>query len=431
MPWLALYNLLAHIALPFALAYHWYRSISRGRKAAFGERLGLLLPATRQLLQGAPLVWLHAVSVGEVIAARPLIKGLRRRYPNHKILLSVTTETGRSVAEKDSLADQTMYFPFDVLPVVKRMLDETQPQAIIIMETEIWPIFILEARRRAIPVFLANGRISARSFPRYQKFAWFFKPTLERFTALGMQSSLDYERIVAIGAPPERCSVPGNLKYDILASPVTPDERHELRQRYRIPESLFIMTAGSTHAGEEQQILSSYVSLLKNHPTLFLILVPRHPERTTEVEELIQAAGLQWQRLSTLATVQADLSAGTVLLVDTIGELMRLYAVADIAFVGGSLVPHGGHNLLEPASRGIPMLFGPHMANFREITDLVVEYGAGVQVRSSEELVEALDDLLTSDALCQVLGRNGLNLMQETGGATERYLDLIASHLKP
>lgn len=431
MSWLFFYSLLAYLALPFALAYHWYRSISRGRKAAFGERLGFLSPAARQRLQGSPLIWLHAVSVGEVIAARPLIKGLRRRYPNHRILLSVTTETGRAVAEKDNLADLTIYFPFDVLSVVKRMLDTTQPQAIIIMETEIWPIFILEARRRAIPVFLANGRISARSFPRYRKFAWFFKPTLEQFTALGMQSSLDYERIVAIGAPTERCSVPGNLKYDILASPVTADERQELRRRYRIPESLFILTTGSTHAGEEQQILSSYASLLKSHPTLFLILVPRHPERTAEVEELIKAAGLQWQRLSTLSAAPADLSAGTVLLVDTIGELMRLYAVADIAFVGGSLVPHGGHNLLEPASRGIPMLFGPHMANFREITNLVLEYGAGIQVSSPEELIEALDDLLTSEALCQVLGRNGLNMMQETGGATERYLDLLAPHIKP
>jgi len=427
--WLLLYSLLTLIALPFALLYHWYRSISRGRKSAFAERFGRLSSNSLNLLEGQQVLWIHAVSVGEVIAARPLLKGLRGRYPGYRLLLTVTTETGRSVAEKDGLADVVTYFPFDVSFAVCRLLDVVKPLAVIIMETEIWPVFTLSAYRRKIPLFLANGRISARSFPRYQRFAWFFRPVLQCFSGLGMQSTADLERILAIGAPAERSQVLGNLKHDIPFSPVEPDERRQLRSSYHIPDGVVVLTVGSTHPGEEEPVLEAYQQLRGRFPDLILILVPRHPERSVEVEVLIRQREMTVIRRSQLDRQTSACTAGTVLLVDTVGELMRLYALSDLAFVGGSLVPTGGHNLLEPASRGIPQLFGPHMDNFREITALVLDYGAGIQVADHAELQDVITDFLLSTELRQVIGTNGLKLLRDSGGALKRHLAMLQGGL--
>lgn len=424
---MAAYHLLTWGALPFAVLYHWYRSVSRGRRAAFGERFGVVPRDARGVLNGQPLVWLHAVSVGEVIAARPLLKGLRQQYPDHQVLLSVTTETGRGVAEKDQLADLVIYFPFDLLPAVRRLLDATAPRVIIIMETEIWPVFVHEARRRKIPLLLANGRISERSFPRYRRLAWFFRPVLHCFSCLGMQSEADRERIVAIGAPAERTHVLGNLKYDIPCSTVTPHERQSLRERYALPQDALIFTAASTHAGEEEPLLAVWKELARQQPYLRYVLVPRHPERAAEVAALAEHHGFSCRRRTTLAGPGAPpLAANELLLVDTVGELNSIYQLSDLVFVGGSLVPSGGHNLLEPAACGIPSLFGPYTANFREVTALVLQYGAGVQVAGQHELLEAARDFLVSSELRQVIGANGLKLMRNTGGATQRYLTAVA-----
>lgn len=431
MSWLPLYHILTWFALPFALAYHWYRSISRGRKAAFGERLGFISSANKALLSGKPLLWIHAVSVGEVIAARPLLKGLRGEYPGHQLLLSVTTETGRGVAERDKLADLVIYFPFDTGFAVRRLLDLAKPEAIVVMETEIWPMFILEASRRQIPLFLANGRISSRSFPRYRRFSRFFRPILNRFSWLGMQSDQDRERIVAIGAPPDRTVVTGNLKYDIPFAPVGLDEREQLRKDYRIRPGVTVFSAASTHPGEEGLLLPVYRRLLQRFPELLLALVPRHPERGGEVAAAAAAAGFKVLRRSALPEQGEFCEAGELLLVDTVGELMQIYALSDLAFVGGSLVPTGGHNLLEPASRGIPFIFGPYMDNFREIATLALEYGAGVQVSDSQGVEDAAAEFLATSELRQVIGSNGLKLLRDSGGATRRQLELLAGALSP
>lgn len=423
---MALYNLLTLVALPFALLYHWYRSVSRGRKAAFGERFGMVPEAVRNALAGRPLIWLHAVSVGEVIAARPLLKALRQTYAGYGLLLSVTTETGRGVAERDGLADAVVYFPFDILPAVRRMLAGTAPRLIIVMETEIWPVFTQEAVRCSIPLVLANGRISERSFPRYRRFTWFFRPILERFSLLGMQSAADRERIVAIGAPAERTVVLGNLKYDIPFGRVPRAERERLRMQFRIAPGLDVLVAGSTHPGEEEQVLAVYRQLLHAVPDAVLILVPRHPERADAVAELVRRAQFDCLRRSALATTAASCDPGTVLLVDTVGELMQLYALSDLAYVGGSLVPTGGHNLLEPASLGIPTLFGPHMANFREVAELVVRYGAGRQVADTAQLAERAAELLRQPDERYRMGERGLCLLEECSGALRRHLDAVA-----
>jgi 3-deoxy-D-manno-octulosonic-acid transferase len=423
-----IYNLLSVFLLFPVLAYHLYRSVSRGRPAAFAERFGYLSADELAKIDKRPLIWLHAVSVGEAIAARPLLKALRSRYPDHAILVSNTTETGRATAATFPEQDLCIYFPFDFLPAVRRTLDALRPEIVIIMETEIWPNFTREAASRNIPVILANGRISDRSFARYLKFSWFFRHPLQLFSRLCMQTETDCERIIAIGAPAERTERSGNLKYDIPYRQVDPQEKHQLKQQYLIPAELFVLTAGSTHAGEEQIVIDTYKRLLPFCASLFLVLVPRHPERATEVAQLLERSGLPFRRRTALPGTEA-FRAGEVLLVDTIGEMMNLYASAEIAFVGGSLVPTGGHNLLEPASLGVASVFGPHMSNFREIAELVRQYGAGVAVASADDFLESCKTLISSPELRQVLGQNGLKLMRDNGGATGRHLDVIGRYL--
>lgn len=423
-----IYNLLSILLVFPVIAYHLYRSISRGRPPALAERFGFIPAAELSGIRNRPVIWLHAVSVGESIAARPLLKALRGRYPDHAILVSNTTETGRKTASTFPEKDLCIYFPFDFLPVVRRALDAIQPELVIIMETEIWPNFTREAASRNIPVILANGRISDRSFARYLKFSWFFRHALQLFSRLCMQTGTDCERIIAIGAPAERTQKSGNLKYDIPFRQVDQDEKRRLKEQYSIPDGLLVLMAGSTHAGEEQYVIDTYRKLLLVFEGLFLVLVPRHPERATEVAALLERSGIPFRRRTSL-TGPEEFQKGEALLVDTVGEMMKLYAISDVAFVGGSLVPTGGHNLLEPASLGVASVFGPHMGNFREIAELVLQYGAGVQVDSPEALTESCRTLITSSELRRVLGLNGLKLMRDNGGATERHMEVVADYL--
>ena len=422
------YNLLSIFIFIPVVCYHLYRSISRGRPAALAERFGFIPEEELSGICNRPVIWLHAVSVGESIAARPLLKALRSRYPGHAILVSNTTETGRGTASSFPEKDLCIYFPFDFLPAVRRTLDSIRPELVIIMETEIWPNFTREAASRNIPVILANGRISDRSFARYLKFSWFFRHALQLFSRLCMQTETDCERIIAIGAPPGRTVKTGNLKYDIPFRQVDQDEKRHMKGQYTIPDGLLVLMAGSTHAGEEQIVIDTYRKLLPVLDGLFLVLVPRHPERAAEVASLLERAGIPFRRRTALPCSE-EFQKGEVLLVDTVGEMMSLYAISDVAFVGGSLVPTGGHNLLEPASLGVASVFGPHMTNFREIAELVLQYGAGVQVDSPEGLTESFRTLIASAELRRVLGLNGLKLMRDNGGATEWHMEIVAEYL--
>ncbi|MEI7815963.1 MAG: 3-deoxy-D-manno-octulosonic acid transferase [Desulfuromonadales bacterium] len=410
------------------MLYHLYRSVSRSRPPAFRERFGYIPANQLSIIDNRPVIWLHAVSVGEAIAARPLLKALRKHYPDHAVLVSNTTETGRGISTTFPEKDLCIYFPFDFLPAVRNSLDSIKPKIIIIMETEIWPNFTREAARRGIPIVLANGRISDRSFSRYLKFSWFFRHALQLFSCLCMQTETDRERIIAIGAPPERTLATGNLKYDIPVCQVGINEQECLRREYSIPDKLVVLTAGSTHAGEEQYVITMFKELAATADNLFLILVPRHPERSGEVAANLKESGLAFRRRTELSS-SVKFKQGEVLLVDTIGEMMNLYALSDIAFVGGSLVPTGGHNLLEPASTGVASIFGPYMTNFREISELVLHYGAGIQIQSPEELTTSMRTLIASFELRRVLGQNGLKMMRDTGGATERHMEVIARYL--
>lgn len=422
------YNILSLFLLVPVFLFNIYRSIRLGWPLATAERFGLVPGVELAKIGGRPVIWLHAVSVGEVIAARPLLKALRSRYPQHAIVVSNTTETGRTASSAFPEIDLCLYFPFDFLFSVRAILGSVKPRIIILMETEIWPNFSREARRKGIPLLLANGRISDRSFGRYLKFSWFFRPSLRCFSAICMQSETGLERIVAIGADPDHTRVAGNLKNDIPFHQVSGEERGRLRGRYSIPEDVCVLTAGSSRDGEERHLISTYRELSAEIEGLFLVLAPRHPERSVEIAALLEGAGLCYRR-RTAISADHPFRSGEVLLVDTIGEMMDLYALSDIAFVGGSLVPLGGHNLLEPASVGVPSVFGPHMANFREIETLVLRYGAGIQVQTPQELTASCRSLVMSADLRRVLGQNGLKMMRDNGGAAELHMEVVAGYL--
>jgi 3-deoxy-D-manno-octulosonic-acid transferase len=424
-----LYNMVTTMLILPVTLFHFYQKLRGSRPPALSERLGAIPQAQLQKIGKRPVIWVHAVSVGETLAAKPLILALRGRYPGHAILVSNSTATGREVAGGIRGVDLNICFPFDFLPAVRRALHAIRPEAIVIMETEVWPNFTREAARRNIPVLLANGRISDRSFGRYLKFSWAFRPALQLFSALGMQSPLDAERIVAIGARAERTLPLGNLKFDIPFRTVPEGEKSALRDSYSIPTALSVFTAGSTRPGEEEIVLDAYRELLAKRPDLFLVLVPRHPERAGEVAQLLERKGLSYRRRTQLGSSSNSFGAGEVLLVDTVGELMKLYTLADLVFVGGSLVPTGGHNLLEPASVGVPCLFGPHMNNFREISALVLRYGAGIQLKSGDEVAPVLARLLEDSDERRRLGRNALKMMEENGGATKRHMEMVERYL--
>ncbi|WP_243374029.1 3-deoxy-D-manno-octulosonic acid transferase [Geotalea sp. SG265] len=420
-----LYNLIAVISIPFVVSYHLYRSLSRGRRTAFAERFGFISATELETLRGSDVIWLHAVSVGETIAAVPLVKALRRHYPEKKIVISNVTETGREVARKMAGVDLCIYFPFDYPFAVARALEAVNPTLVLIMETEIWPNFIRKARALGIPVVLVNGRISDRSFRRYLKLSWFFGPVLRQLSAICVQSGEDARRIEAIGARPDQVQVTRNLKYDIAVPIRSLAECEELKSRYGLPGNCLIFTAGSTHEGEEQLVISAYQAALKAGIVVVMVLVPRHPERARQVAELLAAAGISYRLRSTLAEVPGKLAVGETLLVDTVGELLNLYAVSDVVLVGGSLVPTGGHNLLEPAALSVPAIFGPHMDNFREISSLVLAGGAGIQVADGGELAVQLQDLLKDSERRRQVGMYGARLIAENSGSAELHCAVI------
>jgi 3-deoxy-D-manno-octulosonic-acid transferase len=420
----AAYNILSLFLLIPVFLFNIFRAIKHGWPLATAERFGLVSKDSLAKIQGRPVIWVHAVSVGEVIAARPLLKALRIRYPNHALVVSNMTETGRTTASGFPEINLCLYFPFDFLPSVRAILGTIKPRVIIIMETEIWPNFSREAHRRNIPLVLANGRISDRSFKRYLKFSWFFRPSLRCFSSLCMQSDVVRERIIAIGADPRNTLVTGNLKNDIPSRQISQEERERLRRQYALPNDCIVLIAGSTRDGEEPFVIAAFKELAAQIGNLALVLVPRHPVRGGEIAALLDAAGLSYQRRTSLSS-DSRVESGEVLLVDTVGEMMNLYALSDCAYVGGSLVPLGGQNLLEPACVGVPSVFGPHMENFREIEALVLHYGAGIRIQTPEELTSTWRTLITSPELRRVLGQNGLKLLRDNGGATERHMDVI------
>jgi 3-deoxy-D-manno-octulosonic-acid transferase len=436
------YRILTAAGMLLLAPYYALRGWRRGEpSSALRERLGTV-PAeivARAAHSRAPdgsapgAIWIHAVSVGEVLAAVPLAEGLQRRFPGHAVFVSTTTETGRRLArERLQSVDGIFYFPLDWIVPVRRALRAIRPALVIVMETEIWPNFLREARRRNIPVIFANARISEKSFARFKRWEFligeFFKRTLEDAELFLAQTPEDAARLREMGAPEERVAVTGNLKYD-GEPPATSRFGAWLADQIRTQERWPVFLAGSVVAEEEQAVLAAYDIVQRQWRHALLVLAPRKPDRFDAAAGIAASAGWNVVRRSAV-DLQAPLDENAdVLVLDSIGELAGLYALANAVFVGGSLVPAGGHNILEPAWFSKPPVFGRSVQNFRDMAAQFLAAKAGVQVGSGEELGRVWVQLIEDNGLRERMGQAARSLSERNRGATMRSLDRIAAVL--
>ena len=415
-----LYSFLFHLGLPLIALRLWLRA----RKApAYAQRVG------ERFARGLPPmqkggIWVHAVSVGESIAAAPMIRALLARYPQLPITVTCMTPTGSERIQSMFANEpriQHCYLPYDFPRAAGRFLDHIQPRIGVIMETELWPNHIHQCARRGIPTVLANARLSERSARGYGKFAKLTRPMLAEMSLIAVQTETEAQRFRDLGARPECVTVTGSIKFDLTIDPQLLERATQQRDDWQTT-SRPVWIAASTHAGEDEVVLAAHRELLKKHPEALLILVPRHPERFNSVFELSQQQGFASIRRSTAEPVT---SVTSVLVGDTMGELLFLYALADIAFVGGSLVPNGGHNLLEPAALDKPVLSGPHLFNFLEIAAMLRSAGALEEVSDSAGLAAVVQRLIEQPEQAKGMADAGLAVMKANQGALQRLLDGI------
>jgi 3-deoxy-D-manno-octulosonic-acid transferase len=411
-----LYNLLTYLLyLPY-VGFWLVRGITnRSYLQRLGERLGFGYPRLEHS------IWIHAVSVGEVVAAVPLIRALGRRYPDRPLLVTTVTPTG--AARVESLFGDEVhhtYIPFETPTMVNRFFAATNPDIALVLETEIWPNLYRGCGVRGIPLVLVSARISPRSVRSYRRLLPLFRETLSHGIIIAAQSDADAERFLSLGAAPERTKVTGNIKFDVELPPDLPVRGRELHRELFGTRPVWI--AASTHEGEEEIVLDAHERLLKSHPELLLVLVPRHPQRFQGVREMIDK-----RRLGVVARTDGKpcLASTQVFLGDTMGELTLFYAASDVAFVAGSLVPIGGHNLLEPAALGLPLLSGPHVFNAQDIADMFVAKGACRLVKDADELAAEVSRLLSDPDSAARLGDAGRDILERNRGALARLLAMI------
>lgn len=408
------YSLLLYLLVPWALVRLAWRGLgNRGYWRRWRERFGFVPPLS------APTIWLHAVSVGEVRASAPLVKALLNDYPGHRILMTTMTPTG-SATVHELFGDRVAhcYAPYDLPTAVGRFLNRNQPRLALIMETELWPNLFHQCHARAIPLILANVRLSEKSARGYRRFAGLTRATLSKVRAVGAQAAEDAERMRALGAG--ALEVTGNIKFEMEIPAGLAAKAASLRHGFG---SRPVWIAASTREGEEPLVLQAFKRLRADFPKLLLILVPRHPERFELVNKLCAQQGFRVQRRSArLSNIAPDTS---IFLGDTMGELLLFYAAADVAFIGGSLVPLGGQNLLEAAVLAIPVVFGPHMFNFREISRMTLERGAGRQVNSAAELADAIAQYLKDSDMRHAAGEAGRQMLADNRGALTKTLALV------
>lgn len=416
----ALLILVAVLVLPFLSLK---RVLTRKNPYGIRERFGLYKNKQIEELGKKKVVWLHAASVGETRVALLLARQIKGENQDQVVLVTNMTKTGLLVSKQSEFVDFSLLFPFDLSFSVGRLLDLVRPELIIIVETELWPNFIRLAAQRDIPLVMVNGRLSDRSFPRYRALRFLLKPILECFSAFCMQSQVDAERIAVLGAPREKIENTGNLKFDYSLKDVTAEEVRLRKVMYRLPEDVAILVAGSTHAGEEKLLLKVYRELVQDvDRELVLVLIPRYPDLKREIQGRLKDSKLDYRLRSNLSDEDPLISPGEVLVVDTLGEVLDLYSLADLVFVGGSLVPVGGHNLLEAALLAKPVLFGPHVQNFQEISAKLIRAGAGIKVTDQQDLVCKMKMMLNDPARCRAMGEAGRSLIVENAGATERTM---------
>ncbi|HVQ40100.1 MAG TPA: 3-deoxy-D-manno-octulosonic acid transferase [Pyrinomonadaceae bacterium] len=429
-----IYSLLLGLGFLILLPRFLFDAFRHGKYVAgFRERLGKLAPLDTS---GQPVIWVHCVSVGEAQAAVPLVQGLRQKFPSHAIAISTITLTGQNLARKifKGQAARVFYFPFDWRFVARRTLKAINPAIVLLMETELWPGFLRECESQQIPTVIVNGRLSERSFRRYRRITRLMSRVLRSISLAVMQTEADAARLKHLGMDAARTHVSGNMKFDAGTVPLNDSLSAEFRRRFKLTGDTPLILAASTHAPEEEILLNALRQLSAGAaPKPRLMIAPRHPERFSEVADLLKAAGLQWTR-RTAAAAATDAETEVVLL-DSIGELKSAYSLASIVFVGGSIANTGGHNILEPAAVGAAVITGPHTYNFKLVVETFVDADAIIQLQSSSnaaaatELAQVLSELLSNPGRQHELGNRAQTLVSQNRGATERTLDLLGSLL--
>ena len=412
-----LYTLVAYLLLaPIFCGVLWFRGLRDARyRRNFGERFG------RGTTLAEPSIWVHAVSVGEVQAAAVLVRTLYDRYPGVPLVVTTLTPTGdeRARALLGDRAD-VRYLPLDLPGSVKKFFDRVKPRIAVIFETELWPNIYHECRRRRVPLVLASARLSPRSMDHYRRFLSLFSELLSSQVTIAAQGESDAERFRSLGADPERTHVTGNLKFDFTVPANVSTKGAWLRQHYAAGREVWV--AGSTHAGEEAQVLEAHREVRRTHPGAILVLAPRHQQRFGEVASWLEKQNVRFIRRSQPSARTPDLE---VVLVDTLGELLDFYAMGDVAFVGGTLVEVGGHNLLEPAALGLPVLAGPHNFNGADIAKVLVECGGALIVADAKELAARVSVLLSNPVERARIGALGRECVEGNRGALDKLLGLI------
>jgi 3-deoxy-D-manno-octulosonic-acid transferase len=426
---LLFYNLALLVVLIVGAPWWLFRMATTQKyRQGLLERLGLVPSRLRKQLAGLtaerPLIWVHAVSVGEVLAVSRLVKTLEATLPDYLIVLSTTTRTGQALARERFGSNRVFYCPLDLPWAVRAYLNALKPRLFILAETEFWPNLLSGCFRRKIPVAVVNARISDRSWPRYRRLRRLWRPFLSRLNRVLAQSQTDADRLNAIGCVPECITVAGNLKFDVRAS----GEPGATRLLKNLSPGLRLIVAGSTLEDEEAALLEAWPRLLQVDPQLAMVLAPRHPERFAAVAALLEKSGTAWvKRSSWLTTPEGSLkplNPGTIVLLDTIGELASVYSLASVAFVGGSLIPAGGHNPLEPAQFGVPIVMGPHFANFRAITEDLLAHNA-ICITGKETLAKVLVDLLCDRTAATAMGARAKQVFEQQAGATGRCMEAL------
>ncbi len=423
-----LYNLLLILLVIITIPFWLYKVLTKEKhRKGFWEKLGLGTELNSVPNRGSGRIHVHAVSVGEVIAATPFIKELRQRHPEVRLTLSTVTPTGNEVARKRlPEVDRILYSPFDLPWSVKRFIRSVQPDIYISVETELWPNFLREVKRSGARSLIINGRISPDAFKGYRRFRPFMKRVLANVDLFCMQSDEDAERIREIGAPAGSVTVTGNMKYDQKFIEMNHDTINSKMRLFGINTGGKVIVAGSTHPGEDETIISAYIECLKDDDKLRLIIVPRHIERTADIERIVKSKGLDVIRRTGLNNSEKnDVPYGTVIVVDTIGELSTLYSIATVVIIGGSFIPHGGQNPLEAMYYRKPLIFGKYMFNFKQITEEILENGAGLMIEDSDSLKVALQGLLNNSSKQQEMGEKGYNIITKNRGAVERNIAII------
>jgi 3-deoxy-D-manno-octulosonic-acid transferase len=419
-----LYTILLTFLLILASPYFLLRSLLQEKfRKALPQRLGLFqAPSFRRP------IWVHAASVGEVFCSLPLLKKIKEEFPHSKIVLTTITSTGNEAAKtRAPEADRVFFLPIDHPFIIRRVIERIQPSLLLIAETELWPNLLRSCGKKGIPVVLFNGRISQKSFRRYFRFRFFFKECLSYISLFLMQTEDDRKRILEIGGEPHKTRTVGNLKFDQTFPFFTQEAIADIAKALDPHGTEKILIAGSTHSGEEEILVTLYKELKKMTPRLVLILAPRHLERLEEVEGILKKEALPWVRKTALSpnAGPSDRERPEVILLDTIGELMGFYSLGTLVFVGGSLVPIGGHNPLEPLFFKKCVLFGPHMFHFLEITRRLIEAGGAIQVSGQEALLTELKRLLFDEVARKEVGEKGHQFLQRHQGATGRIFEEI------